>query len=212
VRKHFWLRFTVKRKVHLIGMEACGDSYFLGRALPPSRRCVSVWWPPFHSHPRRRARWRKAGFKVAYPVTRRDRAWMMAHPYTIRRAELTPGRFDVGSRLEAVFRPFFKSVFQLRTRFTALEPPPRPSSRGFDMKSALPVAKFTGHETCSWTTSHFPFTFRETSVTRTVRSKGSGIIGSEFQKKLEAQTPLGRIGQPADIAPMAMFLASQDSG
>jgi len=40
----------------------------------------------------------------------------------------------------------------------------------------------------------------------------AGIIGSDFQKQAEAQTPLGRIGQPEDIAPLAVFLASQDSG
>ena len=39
-----------------------------------------------------------------------------------------------------------------------------------------------------------------------------GVIGSDFQKQFEAQTPLGRIAQPADIAPIAVFLASQDSG
>ena len=39
-----------------------------------------------------------------------------------------------------------------------------------------------------------------------------GIIGSEFQKSFESQTPLGRIGQPEDIAPIAVFLASSDSG
>jgi 3-oxoacyl-[acyl-carrier protein] reductase len=39
-----------------------------------------------------------------------------------------------------------------------------------------------------------------------------GVIGSDFQKSFEAQTPLGRIGQPEDIAPIAVFLASQDSG
>ena len=39
-----------------------------------------------------------------------------------------------------------------------------------------------------------------------------GIIGSEFQKQMEAQTPLGRIAQPDDIAPIAVFLASADSG
>jgi len=39
-----------------------------------------------------------------------------------------------------------------------------------------------------------------------------GFIGSDFQKSLEAQTPLGRIGQPEDIAPIAVFLASGDSG
>lgn len=40
----------------------------------------------------------------------------------------------------------------------------------------------------------------------------AGFVGSEFQKQLEAQTPLGRIGQPEDIAPIAVFLASSDSG
>ncbi len=39
-----------------------------------------------------------------------------------------------------------------------------------------------------------------------------GIIGSDFQKSFEAQTPLGRIGQPGDITPLAVFLASTDSG
>ena len=40
----------------------------------------------------------------------------------------------------------------------------------------------------------------------------AGFIGSDFQKQLEAQTPLGRMGQPDDIAPIAVFLASADSG
>ncbi|HET6326660.1 MAG TPA: glucose 1-dehydrogenase [Planctomycetaceae bacterium] len=39
----------------------------------------------------------------------------------------------------------------------------------------------------------------------------SGITESDFRKQTEAQTPLGRIGQPEDIAPMAAFLASSDS-
>ena len=39
-----------------------------------------------------------------------------------------------------------------------------------------------------------------------------GVIGSDFQKQFEAQTPLGRIAQPSDIAPIAVFLASADSG
>src|SRR5437763_1207913 len=33
----------------------------------------------------------------------------------------------------------------------------------------------------------------------------------EFRESLEAQTPLGRIGQPDDIAPAAVFFASDDS-
>jgi len=40
----------------------------------------------------------------------------------------------------------------------------------------------------------------------------AGFIGTDFQKNLEAQTPLGRIGQPSDITPLAVFLASSDSG
>ena len=39
----------------------------------------------------------------------------------------------------------------------------------------------------------------------------SGIAGSDMQKQVEAQTPLGRIGQPQDIATAAVFLASSDS-
>ncbi len=39
-----------------------------------------------------------------------------------------------------------------------------------------------------------------------------GVIGSAMQTQFEAQTPLGRIGQPSDIAPLAVFLASADSG
>jgi len=39
-----------------------------------------------------------------------------------------------------------------------------------------------------------------------------GMIGGDFEKFIVAQTPLGRIGQPTDIAPVAVFLASADSG
>ena len=35
--------------------------------------------------------------------------------------------------------------------------------------------------------------------------------GSDFEKQAIAQTPLGRVGQPRDIAPVAVFLASPDS-
>ncbi|HMG01834.1 MAG TPA: glucose 1-dehydrogenase [Edaphobacter sp.] len=47
----------------------------------------------------------------------------------------------------------------------------------------------------------------ETEGTHTI-----GFIGGEWQKNREAQTPLGRIGQPGDITPIAVFLASEDSG
>jgi 3-oxoacyl-[acyl-carrier protein] reductase len=40
----------------------------------------------------------------------------------------------------------------------------------------------------------------------------SGIIGSDQEKGLMAQTPLGRTGKVSDIGPVAVFLASADSG
>ena len=48
-----------------------------------------------------------------------------------------------------------------------------------------------------------------------VESEGThaaGFIGGDFQKNVEAEAPLGRIGQPEDVAKVAVFLASNDSG
>lgn len=39
-----------------------------------------------------------------------------------------------------------------------------------------------------------------------------GIVESDFRRQLEAQTPLGRIGQPQDVSPAVVFLASSDAG
>jgi 3-oxoacyl-[acyl-carrier protein] reductase len=41
--------------------------------------------------------------------------------------------------------------------------------------------------------------------------RSAGIADSEMRQQVEAQTPLGRIGQPQDIAGAAVFLASADS-
>src|SRR5437870_4359463 len=41
--------------------------------------------------------------------------------------------------------------------------------------------------------------------------RAAGIAESEMRKQVEAQTPLGRIGQPQDIAGLALFLASPES-
>ena len=46
----------------------------------------------------------------------------------------------------------------------------------------------------------------ETEGTHTV-----GMIGSDFEKQIVAATPLGRIGQPEDIAKLALHLASDES-
>lgn len=42
--------------------------------------------------------------------------------------------------------------------------------------------------------------------------RSMGFVGSDFEKNMVAQTPLGRLGQPDDIGPVAVFLASPDSG
>ena len=41
--------------------------------------------------------------------------------------------------------------------------------------------------------------------------QSAGFLGTDFEKGIVAQTPLGRIGQPDDISPAAVFLASVDS-
>jgi len=48
-------------------------------------------------------------------------------------------------------------------------------------------------------------------VVETEGTRATGIIGSAFEQQAVQQTPLGRFGQPADIAPVAVFLASDES-
>ena len=47
--------------------------------------------------------------------------------------------------------------------------------------------------------------------TETEGTHTMGMIGSDFEKQIVAQTPLGRLGQPRDIAKIALFLASDQS-
>jgi 3-oxoacyl-[acyl-carrier protein] reductase len=48
-------------------------------------------------------------------------------------------------------------------------------------------------------------------VVETEGTQSAGIIGSDFEKAITAQVPLGRTGQVGDIASIASFLASDDS-
>jgi 3-oxoacyl-[acyl-carrier protein] reductase len=48
-------------------------------------------------------------------------------------------------------------------------------------------------------------------MVETEGTHGAGIIGSDMDTAVVAQTPLGRLGQPSDIASAAAFLASDDA-
>jgi 3-oxoacyl-[acyl-carrier protein] reductase len=41
--------------------------------------------------------------------------------------------------------------------------------------------------------------------------KSAGVEGSDFEKQMIANTPLGRVGQPQDVATVVAFLASDDA-
>jgi 3-oxoacyl-[acyl-carrier protein] reductase len=41
--------------------------------------------------------------------------------------------------------------------------------------------------------------------------RAAGIHESELRRQVERQTPLGRVGKPADVAGAAVFLASADA-
>ena len=49
-------------------------------------------------------------------------------------------------------------------------------------------------------------------IVETEGAHSGGFIGSDFQHDMVKQTPLGRIGQPNDIAAIAVFLASEEAG
>ncbi len=49
-------------------------------------------------------------------------------------------------------------------------------------------------------------------IVETEGTHTAGFVGSDFEAGLVSQTPLGRAGQPSDIASIALFLASDESG
>ncbi|HVR27670.1 MAG TPA: SDR family oxidoreductase [Candidatus Polarisedimenticolia bacterium] len=48
--------------------------------------------------------------------------------------------------------------------------------------------------------------------TETEGTHAAGVMGTEFKKQIIASTSLGRVGQPEDIARVAVLLASDDAG
>jgi 3-oxoacyl-[acyl-carrier protein] reductase len=49
-------------------------------------------------------------------------------------------------------------------------------------------------------------------IVETEGTVSAGFIGSDFEKSIVSQVPFARSGQVGDIAPVAVFLASDDSG
>jgi 3-oxoacyl-[acyl-carrier protein] reductase len=67
-----------------------------------------------------------------------------------------------------------------------------------------------------WAREFGPSKIRVNSINpglvETEGTRAGGVIGSEHEKWLITQAPLGRTGTVSDIAPLAVFLASDDSG
>ena len=48
-------------------------------------------------------------------------------------------------------------------------------------------------------------------LVETEGTHSGGIMGSDFEKWVLQQTPLGRVGQPDDIADLVVFLATNEA-
>jgi len=48
-------------------------------------------------------------------------------------------------------------------------------------------------------------------LVQTEGTRTTGIVGSDFETHVASTTPLGRVGQPDDIAPVIVFLASDEA-
>ena len=78
-------------------------------------------------------------------------------------------------------------------------------------KKGAKVKALTGDLAKAGTASTLVSTARETFGKIECIVHAAGFAEGDFRKQIEAQTPLGRIGQPSDIGPAAVFLASADS-
>ena len=84
----------------------------------------------------------------------------------------------------------------------------------FDRRVLGLTLRGRGESTASFsvtTTKHMKTAPQIVAPVDTEGTRGVGLIGSELEKQLVAQTPLGRLGRPEDIARIAVFLASDDA-
>ena len=65
---------------------------------------------------------------------------------------------------------------------------------------------------CEWATQGVRVNAIAPGGVETEGTHAAGVIGSDFEKSMISKTALGRLGQPDDIARIAVFLASDDSG
>ena len=111
-------------------------------------------------------------------------------------------------------------ISQLTTVTQGSTPIPTMCSGNFT--TAAPACNIPGASTASTFTippmagtvyTYDGFTFSLTGISNVVRTPLSftGVLGTDFEKTMIAETPLGRIGQPDDIAQVAVFLASDQS-
>jgi 3-oxoacyl-[acyl-carrier protein] reductase len=104
------------------------------------------------------------------------------------------------------FGPEGGSVINIGSTITSLSPPATvayTASKGAVDSITRVLAKELG-----------PRKIRVNSINPgVVETEGaSGLLSTDFNQQAISQTPLGRIGQPQDIAPAVGFLASSDSG
>jgi 3-oxoacyl-[acyl-carrier protein] reductase len=99
------------------------------------------------------------------------------------------------------------SVINIGSAVSALTPPN--SSVYTATKGA--VDAITGVLSKEFGTKNIRVNSINPGIVHTEGTQTAGIVGTDFEKSIVAQTPLGRAGQPGDIASVAVFLASDDS-